>query len=75
MMMYDELIEGLRVIAKGETDKIFSEAADAIEELSKKLFYAELSEAHTLEIQKALRICYECKSGLKKLLYEESEET
>lgn len=54
MMMYDELIEGLRVIAKGETDKIFSEAADAIEELSKKLFYAELSEAHTLEIQKAL---------------------
>lgn len=34
MMMYDELIEGLRVIAKGETDKIFSEAADVIEGLS-----------------------------------------
>lgn len=33
-MMYDELIEGLRVIAKGETDGIFSEAADVIEGLS-----------------------------------------
>lgn len=33
-MTYEELIEGLRVIAKGETDEIFSEAADAIEGLS-----------------------------------------
>ena len=32
--MYKELIEDLRVIAKGETDEIFSEAADAIEDLS-----------------------------------------
>ena len=33
-MIYEELIKGLRVIAKGETDEIFSEAADAIEELT-----------------------------------------
>lgn len=59
-MMYERLIEKLRddtMWKNCEFDFIYSymhEAADAIEELSKKLFYAELSEAHTLEIQKAL---------------------
>lgn len=33
--MYEDLIKGLRVVAKGETDKIFSEAADVIEKLSR----------------------------------------
>lgn len=60
--MYDELVKNLRhdsasALQNCEFDFVYDwmlQAADAIEELSKKLFYAELSEAHTLEIQKAL---------------------